>query len=140
MNYYILFCVMPFKIVQHHIMQHTHYDGTNIIKLTTQMGNHNHNVLANFLLEICTKTKLSSGSYYFKKIYLFWWLQSHAYIQTSNIQITQGRRNRFCLGGAQIIRKMRFCEFSKILLYKSPILGVAQAGYPGSASPVFVDL
>ena len=29
--------------------------------------------------------------------------------------------------GGQLIRKMRFFEFSKFLLYKSPILGVARA-------------
>ena len=34
-----------------------------------------------------------------------------------------GRRNDFYLGPpARLIRKMRFCEFSKFLLYKSPIL------------------
>ena len=51
---------------------------------------------------------------------------------------TQGRRNEFYLGVAQIIRKMKFCEFSKFLLYISPILGVAWPGcpgYPGSAAP-----
>ena len=39
----------------------------------------------------------------------------------------QGRRNRFSLGGARIIRKMSFCEFSKILLSKCSILGGARA-------------
>ena len=39
----------------------------------------------------------------------------------------QGRWNRFCLGGARIIRKMTFCEFSKILLSKCSILGGARA-------------
>ena len=39
----------------------------------------------------------------------------------------QGRRNRFSLGGARIIRKMTFCEFSKILLSKSSILQGARA-------------
>ena len=46
---------------------------------------------------------------------------------TSMSKNDQGRRNRFSLGGARIIRKMTFCEFSKILLYKSSILGGAQA-------------
>ena len=39
----------------------------------------------------------------------------------------QGRGNDFFLRGAQLIRKMMFCEFSKILLYKSPILRGARA-------------
>ena len=39
----------------------------------------------------------------------------------------QGRRNRFSLGGARTIRKMTFCEFSKILLSKCSILGGAWA-------------
>ena len=55
--------------------------------------------------------------------------------QTSLVSVTvsffnvhyQGWRNDFYLGGARVIRKMRFCEFSKILLYKSPILGGARA-------------
>ena len=42
----------------------------------------------------------------------------------------QGRRNRFCLGGARIIRKMTFCEFSKFLLYKSSILGGPRTPVP----------
>ena len=44
----------------------------------------------------------------------------------------QGRRNRFSLGGARIIRKMTFCEFSKILLFKCSILG---GGGPGAPRP-----
>ena len=51
----------------------------------------------------------------------------------------QGRRNEFYLGVAQIIRKMRFCEFSKFLLYKSPILGVARAT-PATPVPPPLDL
>ena len=43
----------------------------------------------------------------------------------------QGPRNDFFLGGARIIRKIRFFEFSKFLLYKSLIL----APPPYSAAP-----
>ena len=35
---------------------------------------------------------------------------------------TKGQQNEFYLGVARVIRKMRFCEFSKYLLYKSTIL------------------
>ena len=43
------------------------------------------------------------------------------------ISYLQGQRNEFYPGVARVIRKMRFCEFSKFLLCKFPILGVARA-------------
>ena len=39
----------------------------------------------------------------------------------------QGRGNDFYLGGARLIGKIKFGQFSKILLYKSSILGGARA-------------
>ena len=47
----------------------------------------------------------------------------------------QGQGNDFFLRGARLIRKMMFCEFSKILLYKSSILRGARA--PWSPAPVY---
>ena len=41
----------------------------------------------------------------------------------SPFYVFAGAEERFLPRGARVIRKMRFCEFSKILLYKSPILG-----------------
>ena len=39
----------------------------------------------------------------------------------------QGPGNDFYLGGARIIKKMKFCPFWKFLLYKTQILGGARA-------------
>ena len=67
-------------------------------------------------------TKSSSSNIHFKsKINKQHWTSSGGFNHE------QGRWNEFYLGVAQIIRKMKFCEFSKFLLYISPILEVALA-------------
>ena len=49
------------------------------------------------------------------------------------VWLAQGPGNDFYLGGALVIRKMKFSQFWKFLLYNTSILGGAPA--PSSQAP-----
>ena len=57
-------------------------------------------------------------------------LDSSTYIETLTYTYNQGLQNLFCIGWARIIRKIKFWEFSKFLLYKYSILGGPAPGPP----------
>ena len=76
-----------------------------------------------------------------KQLCLYVYMDCTAIKHSRVYTLEQGPGNDFYLGGALVIRKMKFSKFSKFLLYKTPILGGARAPpAPPGPPPLIIEI